>query len=197
MPAQEAIGFYFDVGGVLIPDPLGQNAREIFRQFGERFGSVDPQRAYDAYTRLQPQLDLGTARLADLCRAAGFDQAVFEREWLALHPVDQEVLAVIDELVARRRPVGLATNFCRGLLELVLTSAPVLSRLSICCSADIGVVKPSAEFFSRASEIIHARETVFVDDRAANIAAAQKFGWTTVYAEGDWLGRFKDRYLGA
>ncbi len=143
MPAQEAIGFYFDVGGVLIPDPLGQNAREIFRQFGERFGSV------------------------------------------------------IDELVARRRPVGLATNFCRGLLELVLTSAPVLSRLSICCSADIGVVKPSAEFFSRASEIIHARETVFVDDRAANIAAAQKFGWTTVYAEGDWLGRFKDRYLGA
>jgi hypothetical protein len=69
--AIESIGFYFDVGGVLIPDPLGQNPREIFRQFGQRYDSVDPQRAYDEYLRLQPQLDLGTAGLPELCRAIG------------------------------------------------------------------------------------------------------------------------------
>src|SRR5260370_36949381 len=85
------LGFYFDLGGVLIPDPLGQNARAIFRQLAERHG-VDPEHAYNAYTQLQPQLDLGTVSVTDLCRALGFDQLVFDREWLALHPSDPHLL---------------------------------------------------------------------------------------------------------
>ncbi len=188
--------FYFDVGGVLIPDQLApDNALNVFRKLGRRYG-FSPEAAHLTYTKLQPSLDLGATSLNDLCAALGVEQRSFERDWLAMHPVDSEVVSVIERLLQRGHSVGLATNFCRRLLDLLIASASGLSRLAVCCSSDIGLAKPSPEFFSCASRIMGPTEIVFVDDRSVNVDAARHFGWTAIHAADGWLVRFKDAYLG-
>lgn len=187
--------FYFDVGGVLIPDKFApSNALKVFRELGRRY-SFAPDSAYAAYSRLQPSLDLGATSLADLCAAMDIQQESFERGWLAMHPLDGQVVSVIERLIERGHSVGLATNFCRRLLDLLMGSARALSRLTVCCSSDIGVAKPSREFFDRATRMIGETEIVFVDDRAVNVEAAERFGWTAIQASSGWLSRFQRRYL--
>lgn len=189
------IAFYFDVGGVLIPDGLGPGkARDFFRELAERHG-FSPEVAHATYTRLQPSLDLGTTSLTDLCAALGIDETSFERDWLARHPVDGEAISVIERLVERGHTVGLATNFCRRLLDLLIANATGLSPVVVCCSSDIGLAKPSIEFFHRATKIIGHNEIVFVDDRSVNVDAARRFGWTAIQAADGWLARFRDNYL--
>lgn len=187
--------FYFDVGGVLIPDKLGpENAVNVFRELGERYGFT-PEVAHVTYTKLQPSLDLGATSLTDLCAALGIKQCSFERDWLAMHPVNGEVVQVIEQLVENGHCVGLATNFCRRLLDLLIANTRGLSRLLVCCSSDIGLTKPSAEFFSHASKMIGTAEVVFIDDRSVNVNAARRFGWTAIHAINGWLVSFKDQYL--
>src|SRR5262249_50877645 len=119
----------------------------------------------------------------------------FERDWLAMHPIDRGVIRIIEQLLGTGYSVGLATNFCRRLLNLLIRSTPALSHLLVCCSSDIRLVKPSTEFFSRASDLMRAREIVFVDDRSVNVQAARSFGWTAIHATQRWRRRFEDAYL--
>jgi len=187
--------FYFDVGGVLIPDKLApDNALNVFRQLARRY-NFSPDDAHSTYSRLQPSLDLGVTSLTDLCRALGIEQEIFERDWLAMHPVDGEVIRIIERLLANGHSVGLATNFCRRLLDLLIENTPALSRLSVCCSSDFGLVKPSPAFFSRATEIMRSQEIVFIDDRTVNVEAARRFGWTAIQVSEGWVARFKDTYI--
>jgi putative hydrolase of the HAD superfamily len=186
--------FYFDVSGVLIPERFSSdNALNIFRELGERY-SFNPEVAHAKYTKLQLSLDLGTTSLTDFCAALGIQQTSFERDWLAMHPVDREVIGIIERLLERGHSVGLATNFCRGLLDLLIANTSGLSRLVVCCSSDIGLVKPSHEFFDRASTIIGSNGVVFVDDRIVNVDAARRFGWTAVHAVEGWKSQFKNTY---
>lgn len=187
--------FYFDVGGVLIPDKFApHNALNVFRHLAKRY-SFNPDDAHATYAKLQPSLDLGASSLTDLCTALGIEQKAFERDWLAMHPVDGEVIRIIERLLANGHPVGLATNFCRRLLDLLIENTPALSRLSVCCSSDVGMVKPSTEFFSRAAEIIRSQEIVFIDDRRVNVEAARCFGWTALQTSEGWLARFRSNYI--
>lgn len=187
--------FYFDVAGVLIPDNFAPgNAMNVFRELGRRYG-FDSAVAHEAYIRLQPSLDLGETSLAYLCGSIGIEQELFERDWLAMHPVDREVLSLIERLAARGHAVGLATNFCRRLLDLLIAKAGGLSRPAICCSSDVGVAKPSSAFFDCATRIMNSSKIVFVDDRAVNVDAAQRFGWTAIQADHGWLPRFEQAYL--
>lgn len=187
--------FYFDVAGVLIPDQFApDNAPNVFRELGERYG-FSPEVAHLTYTKLQPSLDLGATSLIDFCAALGVEQMSFEQDWLAMHPVEREVVCEIEQLLQRGHSVGLATNFCRRLLDLLIASSSELSQLVVCCSSDIGLAKPSTEFFCRASEIMGSTEIVFVDDRGVNVDAARRFGWTAIHATDGWLSRFKNTYL--
>jgi len=188
--------FYFDVGGVLIPDQLAPgNALKVFGELGERYG-FNPELAHATYTKLQPSLDLGATSLTHLCAAIGIEQMFFERDWLRMHPVDGEAIGVIERLLDHGHSVGLATNFCRRLLDLLIANTNGLSGVMVCCSSDIGFAKPSIEFFRRATEIMGHNEIVFVDDRSVNVDAARRFGWTAIQAAGGWLTRFRDNYLG-
>jgi putative hydrolase of the HAD superfamily len=188
--------FYFDVGGVIIPDRFApSHALAVFRELAGRY-SFSPEAAYATYKRLQPSLDLGAISLGYLCGAIGIEQQAFERDWLAMHPVDVRVASAIEQLLSRGYSVGLATNFCRRLLGLLIGSAACLQQLTVCCSSDIGVVKPSAQFFEHASRLMDSSEIVFVDDRAVNVEAARRFGWTAMQADRGWLPRFESTYLG-
>lgn len=187
--------FYFDVGGVLIPDHFApHNSLHVFRQLAQRY-AIDPEDAHAKYAELQPSLDLGATSLSELCAALGIEQKAFEQEWSAMHPVDGEVLDTVETLLANGHSVGSATNFCRRLLNLLMENAPPLSQLLVCCSSDIGLAKPSAEFFRRATEMMGSREIVFIDDHSANVEAARRFGWTTIHASDGWLTPFRNTYL--
>jgi HAD superfamily hydrolase (TIGR01509 family) len=187
--------FYFDVGGVLIPDNFApDNSLNVFRQLAHRY-DIDPDDAHAKYTELQPSLDLGSTSLTELCAALGFEQMAFEREWRAMHPVDGEVLRTVETLLANGHSVGLATNFCRRLLNLLMENTPPLSQLLVCCSSDIGLAKPAAEFFRRATEIMGSGEIVFIDDRSVNVEAARRFGWTAIHASDGWLAPFRNAYV--
>jgi putative hydrolase of the HAD superfamily len=187
--------FYFDVGGVLIPDNFApDNSLNVFRQLARRHG-IDPHDAHARYTELQPSLDLGATSLTELCAALGIDQKTFEQEWSAMHPVDSEVLRTVEKLLANGHSIGLATNFCRRLLNLLMENTPPLSQLRVCRSSDIGLAKPSAEFFRRAAEIMGSPEIVFIDDRRVNVEAARQFGWTAIHASDGWLARFRNTYV--
>jgi HAD superfamily hydrolase (TIGR01509 family) len=198
LPAQPRlamVSFYFDVGGVLIPDKLApDNARNVFMQLAKRH-RFDPDHAHAKYSELQPSLDLGVTSLTELCSALGIEQKVFEQHWLAIHPADVEVIRTVERLLAKGHAVGLATNFCRRLLNLLIENTPPLSGLAVCCSSDIGLVKPSAEFFRRATEIMRSQEIVFIDDRGVNVEAARRFGWTSIQASEGWLARFRNTYF--
>lgn len=113
-----------------------------------------------------------------------------------MHPVHAEVIPTIERLLEQGHSVGLATNFCRRLLDLLIANTRALSGLVVCCSSDIGLTKPSMEFFWRASKIIGSSEVVFVDDRSVNVDAARRFGWTAIHATDGWLAQFKDTYFG-
>src|SRR5262249_61411637 len=119
----------------------------------------------------------------------------FERDWLGMHPVDGQAISVIERLLECGHTVGLATNFCRRLLDLLIANTSGLSRVVVCCSSDIGLTKPSIEFFRRPTKIMGHNEIVFVDDRSVNVDAARRFGWTAIHAADGWLARFKDNYL--
>jgi HAD superfamily hydrolase (TIGR01509 family) len=187
--------FYFDVGGVLIPDQFApENAINVFRKWAPRY-NFNPDSAHATYTKLQPSLDVGVTSLNDLCTTLGVEQQSFVRDWLAIHPVNAEVIKVIERLLADGRPVGLATNFCRQLLNSLIENTNGLAEVVVCCSSDIGLTKPSTEFYRRASELIGSNEVVFVDDRRVNVDAARRFGWTAIEAADGWLARFKDTYL--
>lgn len=188
-------GFYFDVGGVLIPDKFApSHALNVLREWARRYGFA-PEAAYAAYARLQPSLDLGEISLAYLCAQMGIEQETFEREWLSMHPINSAVVSLMRRLASFGHAIGLATNFSRRLLDLLLANADGLPGMVICCSSDISLVKPSAAFFARAAELIHANEIVFVDDREVNVEGAQRFGWTALRAENGWLQRFEKLYL--
>jgi HAD superfamily hydrolase (TIGR01509 family) len=187
--------FYFDVGGVLIPDQLApENAINVFRKWAPRY-NFNPDSAHATYAKLQPSLDLGLTSLSDLCTALGVEQQSFVRDWLAMHPVNHEVIKVIERLLVDGHSVGLATNFCRSLLDSLIENTSGLAKVVVCCSSDIGLTKPSLEFYRQASGLIGSKEVVFVDDRRVNVDAARRFGWTAIEAANGWLARFKDNYL--
>ncbi len=188
-------GFYFDVGGVLVPDRFGTNARGAFEYLAERHPMLRADQAYRAYVAAQPGLDLGNVGLESLCEAIGLERSTFEEEWLAMHPVDQRVSRIITQLLSQGHRVGLATNICRRFLNLLLERTRLSPRLVICCSADIGIAKPDREFFAHANGIIDANQVVFVDDRSINVSAAQAFGWIGIHANKGWLKRFERTYL--
>ena len=187
--------FYFDVGGVLIPDSLApDNSLNVFRQLAQRH-DINPDHAHAKYTELQPSLDLGATSLEELCAALGIEEKAFEQDWRAMHPVNGEVLRTVETLMAEGHSVGLATNFCRRLLNVLIENTPPLSQLLVCCSSDIGLAKPSAAFFHHATEIMGSRDIVFIDDRSVNVEGARRFGWTAIQASEGWLAPFRDTYV--
>jgi HAD superfamily hydrolase (TIGR01509 family) len=187
--------FYFDVGGVIIDDNFApENALATLTQLSRRH-NFDPVNAYTKYLSLQPALDSGEASLQTLCSILAMQQAEFEAEWVSLHPVKHQVLATIESLLGAGNRVGLATNICRQLLDLLIATNPILQRLTICCSSDFGEVKPRPEFFKRAAEIIDERHIILIDDRIVNVQAAQAFGWEAIQVTNDWLTRFSHMYL--
>jgi 2-haloacid dehalogenase len=110
--------------------------------------------------------------------------AAFDRRWEEMVPGEVEgSVAVLEALRASGVPVFGLTNFSVEKWELTRRRFPFLDRFDdVVVSGREGVVKPDPAIFTRALARfgLEAAETAFVDDSAANVAAARDLGMTAL-----------------
>lgn len=88
--------------------------------------------------------------------------------------------ALVDRLAARDVPLYAITNFASPFWAEFLPTLPVAAHFrDVVVSGDEKIAKPDARIFDLAAKRFgHAPEAMlFVDDNAANIAAARALGW--------------------
>ena len=198
-------GVLFDLDDTLT-DSTGADERawvSIAAVIGEHVPGIDPERLRERYAGVGEshyvelaagRIDLVTfrrRRLADaLSPWAELDEALFARY---LHVKDRALeetaafpgaVAVVRHLRARGARVGVLTNGPSDFQRRKLVSCGLAGELdAIAISGEIGAVKPEAEAFARALELLgtHARETAMVGDSLANdVEGAVAAGFASV-----------------
>ncbi len=92
--------------------------------------------------------------------------------------INQEVLAFVREVRAGGKPVGLASNATDDFREDLALFGLADEFDAVFASAELGVCKPSREFFATACEAlgVPAKECFFVDDSERNVLGARAAG---------------------
>ncbi|MFD5814282.1 HAD family hydrolase [Streptomyces sp. NPDC127038] len=124
--------------------------------------------------------------------------AALRRLWCSAFEPDQRVLDLVDG--ARPLRTALLTDNDHLLLDALPDELPqVASRFdALLFSCRFGATKPSTALFDRALEMMGsaAGEAVFVDDKPANVAAAQELGIDAIqFTTAAELGPALDRAL--
>jgi 2-haloacid dehalogenase/putative hydrolase of the HAD superfamily len=104
------------------------------------------------------------------------------RWWEMFSGAIPETEAVIEELAARGAPQFALSNMSGEVREGVLAMSPAFARLGgMVISGDLAMAKPDpAIFLAACARFDRApQDFLFVDDSAANIAAAQALGFDT------------------
>ena len=94
--------------------------------------------------------------------------------------------ALVEQLARARVPLYAITNFGADSWAMFRPTFPILDHFRIIVvSAHEGLTKPDPAIYALAAgRFGHApREMLFIDDSAANIAAAAKLGWQTHHFE--------------
>lgn len=101
--------------------------------------------------------------------------------------VDPAVLADVDRLRASGTRVFLATNQEHRRAAYLMDTLALRDRIDgMLHSAALGARKPDSAYFAAATREarVAPSDVVFIDDVAANIEAARRFGWRAI----QWLG---------
>lgn len=180
----------FDFGGVLLTD----GSKTAWARLERKFGVPAEASALLWKTKLQRQADLGEiseetvwAQLQSLIPqiSTGEIRATFLEGYL-------EIPLGVEALIAAKAAgweVVLATNNVTAWLEYWQEQHGWMQRIDVvCCSSDLGVRKPSPEFFSILRERVSDPAAYFVDDDATNCSAAATAGFRPILvnAEGAW-----------
>ncbi len=185
-----------DVDGVLLDAERG-GAGHWSAVLADRHG-VDPDALQQAFiARAWPEVVVGARPIEPALEAAlrelAWDLSVEEvlECWFEadLH-VNEEVVAAAARWAGRGAAVVLATEQehrrAAFLQERLGARLPIRAVLY---SADLGAVKRDARFFAAASERLgvgdRPERVVLVDDRAPNVEAARRHGWSAVHYTGD------------
>lgn len=193
----------FDFGGVLF-DLDYEGAIVTFHKIGLH----DAEQRLDRYHQrgVFEQLECGhispdafREELGRMCGRTLTHEEVMSA-WLGYigAPVDERKLAYLDELRGRGYRTFLLSNtnpFVQSWAESPQFSQagrPLSDYLEKCyCSFEVGIMKPDAAIFQYMLDDaqILPEETLFLDDSAANIAAAAAFGIQTHLVEknGNWI----------
>ena len=129
--------------------------------------------------------DLGLGGDADAARRfVAAEHAV----WRVAHPLEEEVLAMLDEVRARGLRVGLVSNLFDppDLLRETFGELGVLQRLdAVALSAEVGLRKPHPALFEHALSVLDVppRQAVHVGDRLReDVGGATAVGMRTIQA---------------
>jgi HAD superfamily hydrolase (TIGR01509 family) len=92
-----------------------------------------------------------------------------------------ETVAIVEELIEGGVDVTALTNWAADTFAEAEATFPFLARFrGITVSGRIGLVKPDAAIYRHHADTfdLTAANTLFIDDNAANVAAARAAGWT-------------------
>lgn len=184
---------FFDVGETLIDemrlmhgwaDTLGVDRNEFLVVLDDVIARDEPIR--QVFERVKPGVDLAAVRAQR--KHAGNEFFIEARD---LYP---DAKSCLSALMQRGLFVGIAGNQ-PPTAKAALQSFGLEAHL-ITTSAELGVTKPSAEFFTRILELggFRPEETAYVGDRVDNdVIPAQAAGMTAVFLERGPFGRVHAR----
>ena len=176
--------FVFDCGGVLL---RYDTQAPVYRQWEERLGLAEG----DLRARLWSGEIWHQAEIGEISEEQFWQQSaaalgieapaqiaeLAESLWASLS-LDERVLALIDR-IRERHPVAMLSNATTALEERLAEQYGVADRFGVIInSARVGLAKPDPAIYQKLLERLAtpARDVVFIDDHAENIAAAAAEG---------------------
>lgn len=172
------VNVVFDLGGVL----FSRDPHKFEPEFIEYFSYIHlPQmpRFWEDYDRGVVSFDEVVTSVADYNNSS---RELAENN-IRRSIVTQEVITPTAELIAKLREAGLRlfvlSNMSREFIDF-LREQPVYKFFDgEVVSCEEGVIKPEVEIYNLLTERynLDPSETLFVDDRKANIEAAENLGW--------------------
>ena len=189
-------GVLCDIDGVLRLWPAGGGMTGVDRAHGLPEGTLaatafHPDHLLPAITGAVSDEEWreGVAvAVADRCGSPGRARAVVT-DWTAIVPGINEEMVALLRAVARTVLTLLVSNGTTRLeSDLAALGLGGLAPLGVLNSARVGVAKPDPEFYRVALERLGAEgrsgAVLFVDDSAANVAAAEEAGLTGIRYRG-------------
>jgi FMN phosphatase YigB (HAD superfamily) len=176
----------FDIGGVLLAWEdewlFGRIAREL---------RTSRARAGRAVLRHRPALQSGRIDLSTFWHRVARDCGTERpRSWRRLWAtdlerrgrIDRRVMAIARRLRQEGHCVGVLSNTDPSHVRFFDRRGWFRGLSPRLYSFDLGEVKPAAGAFrtARALSRVPAREILFIDDTAANVAAARRAGWNAI-----------------
>jgi 2-haloacid dehalogenase len=92
-------------------------------------------------------------------------------------------VALFEGLIDERRDVTMLTNFAADTFVEARARCGFLNRTrGVTVSGEVGLIKPDPAIYALHQQTfdLEPAATLFIDDNAANVAAAQAFGWQAV-----------------
>lgn len=112
----------------------------------------------------------------------------FRAHWpeMVSHAYDDSV-ALMRRFIAEGRDVTMLTNFADDTFDLAQEIYPFLKEpRGVTVSARVGLIKPDPAIYRLHTETfgLAPAQSLFIDDSAANVAAARQFGWQAIHYVG-------------
>lgn len=176
-------GVVFDVGNVIVRWSPRTLYSKIFPDPAERDWFLANVCTMAWHTRHDAGVPFAENRRALVARYPEYEAAIRaweERWWEMFSGPIPETEAIVEELAARGAPMFGLSNMSAETVEGTLAMSPAFGRLTeLIVSGREGLVKPDPRIFeltARRAGLAPA-ELLFVDDSAANVAAAAAAGF--------------------
>jgi len=186
MPSQAMTTIVFDLGGVLID----WNPRHLYRKLHSDERAIDEFLVEVDFAGWNAGMDRGRP-MADGVRELK-QQFPHRAEWIdawmqrwreSLSGPIPGTVAILEELREAGFPLMALSNWAADTFASVRGDYPFLAHFEhIVLSGEERVIKPDPEIFRRLLKRIgrRAEECLFIDDVAANVAAAQSLGFDVI-----------------
>lgn len=172
---------YLDVGEVMIK---GATSKEV----AEKFLGVSHEafkKVYDKFDDLAYKAKITPREILEIYQKEfpnmkKINTETFWQEWVAsLLPMEEMHKLVYD--LSKKYPLGILTNSYEGLFDMMQEGEllPKVHFASIIESARVGLAKPEKDIYELAQKMagVEGENILFIDNREANVKAAQSFGW--------------------
>jgi len=193
----------WDFGGVFSPSPFTtiemigrEKGHDPERFFDAIFGPYDADTDHPWHQLERGEIDLMSAResIMDRAREGGMEAdplELFTRMGESGGGMREEVVALATDIKSRGFQTAIVTNNAKEFREGWTKSVPIDEIChEIIDSSEIGIRKPDARIFEVALERlggVDPARTLFVDDFAANVEAAEALGIRGVLMKDDYL----------
>ena len=190
-----------DIGNVLIRWDRERPYRELIPDEAERTRFLNEVCSMEWHLQLDAGVGIDEA-IAEVSEKFPHQVELinaYKSRWLDTIPsaIDGTV-EILRALVEQGRDVTALTNFNQDLFRLTVPAYPFLELFrGVTVSGERRVVKPDPAIYAHHAEAfgLEPGATLFFDDSARNIAAAQKAGWNAeIFTEPDAMRADLERY---